>query len=269
MNPIDPLLLDHWLYEVLSGIQEREQDLAANLGKRIGGLPQPFIPGPEFASLHMADLARVLEHLHHGIPDEGISIVNERRLLNLMDTLLNRQGLKHPHYRPCYWTCAAPESLDGDAYIQCVVQYSAMVVSLIHAVLLRGGVHPKTQSRAESAILSYFLGFSRDGFPAHGHDIDLDYEAYTRVFTLGNLRPFLVAHASDLPSFFDRAEQLVTWETQHGPSRSPFAWTDPDQRFSALGSFCLDVLAEAQRQGRSKRSEPRASKRNLPRTKND
>ena len=75
MNPSrDSNLLDQWLFEALSGIAEREQALLSNICKRCGPWNQVFDPGPDFATMHMAEITRVLEHLQHGIPPEGISV---------------------------------------------------------------------------------------------------------------------------------------------------------------------------------------------------
>lgn len=261
---MDPLILDQWLYETLSGIEERETNLTFNVGKRCGPALKIFDPGPDFGALHMTELARVLEHLANGLNPFEVSEATLGKLRRVVGLLLSRQGTRAPWYSAGYWLCVRSEALPGDAFVEFGVTFSTQVVAFLHRMLEWGSWHPKTRAKIEASLLAFFLAFCKNGFPAHGHDIDLDYERYARFLRLGGLQRFLASHAKVLPQFCKAAENLVLQEVMEGPVRSPFLQGNPDNGFSSMGDFCLETLAMAQSIGVLKRprtmSNPRGAR---------
>jgi hypothetical protein len=258
MNSPNPLAIDQWLFVTLSGIEERETSLLTNAGRLNLPAFRSNEAGPTFGTLHMAEMGWALEHLRNSPGLEGISQANQGKLANITEILLRRQGPREPKFRTGYWLCVSGEDMPGDAWAEFMITYSTQVAAWLHLALENGRLLSKTKARITEALLTFFFVFARDGFPGHGHDIDLNYRDYARWLRLGVLDQFLVAHADDVPVFLKAAEGLVTQEAQGGPTQSPFLAMDPNRRFSDLGEFCLKVLGQVQAKGHRR---PARSKR--------
>lgn len=257
----DEAALDLYFFLLLEGLHERECLLLDRLGKKRGTAREAFPPAG-FGAHHRHELQRAVEYLRHGVGATGLSRPSEEMARSLVSLILNRQG---QDIQSGYWTCAPAEQLCSETAVDEVAIYSCLLVAYLHVLLIRGIItSPSTRRRIVAALLTFFLNFgSKGGFPAHGHNIDLDHQALGQCLRLGALDLFVAEHAKELSSFLRVAEQHLRMEILHGPARSAFITTEPPDRLSELGEFCLTTLAEVQRTrngaGRNSKTEPKAA----------